>query len=168
MMLHGMAARDTLRVVGETSMVATSGRLVVESVDRIQIIDVTERVRAVVRVVGLRDGIVTAYSMHTTAAVRIQEAEPLLLEDLKEFLERVAPRESYYRHNDFEIRTQHMHPDESPNGSSHCQHLLLGSSETIPVVDGELQLGEWQRVFVIELDGPRPEREVLIQVVGAR
>jgi thiamine phosphate synthase YjbQ (UPF0047 family) len=59
-----------------------------------------------------------------------------------------------------------MHPDESPNGHSHCLQFLLGSSETVPVMGGQLLLGQWQRIFLVELDGPRPEREVLIQAVG--
>jgi secondary thiamine-phosphate synthase enzyme len=59
-----------------------------------------------------------------------------------------------------------MHPDESPNGHSHCLQLLLGSSETVPVMDGELQLGTWQRLFLVELDGPRPDREVLLQIIS--
>ena len=59
-----------------------------------------------------------------------------------------------------------MHPDERPNGHAHCLQLLLGSSESVPVIDGELMLGAWQRLFLVELDGPRPQREVLVQVLG--
>ena len=59
-----------------------------------------------------------------------------------------------------------MHPDERPNGHAHCLQLLLGSSESVPVMDGELMLGAWQRLFLVELDGPRPQREVLVQVLG--
>jgi secondary thiamine-phosphate synthase enzyme len=99
-------------------------------------------------------------------AVRIQEAEPLLLEDLVQFLRRLAPATGHYQHNDFRIRTHHMHDDESPNGHSHCLQFLLGTSETVPVMDRELMLGEWQRIFAVELDGPRHKREVLIQTVG--
>jgi secondary thiamine-phosphate synthase enzyme len=132
----------------------------------IEFLDITDDVAAIVRAAGLRDGIVTIFSRHTTAAVRIQEDEPLLLEDLQAFLERWAPSHADYRHNDFQIRTAHMHPDESPNGHSHCLHLVLGTSETVPVVDGELQLGTWQRLFLVELDGPRPGREVLVQLLG--
>ena len=99
-------------------------------------------------------------------AVRIQEGEPLLLEDLIHMLRRLAPANDDYQHNDFSIRTHHMHPDESPNGHSHCLQFLLGTSETVPLMDGELMLGEWQRIFLVELDGPRPKREVLIQTVG--
>jgi secondary thiamine-phosphate synthase enzyme len=98
--------------------------------------------------------------------VCIQEDEPLLLEDLCEFLHRHAPAEAHYRHNDFRVRTVHMHDDESPNGHAHCQQLLLGSSEAVPVSDGELLLGQWQRIFLVELDGPRAEREVIIQALG--
>jgi secondary thiamine-phosphate synthase enzyme len=58
-----------------------------------------------------------------------------------------------------------MTEDECPNGHAHCQHLLLGTSETIPIVDSELLLGRWQRIFLIELDRPR-ERQVFVQVQG--
>jgi secondary thiamine-phosphate synthase enzyme len=59
-----------------------------------------------------------------------------------------------------------MNPDECANGHSHCQHVLLGSSETIPIMDGRLVIGTWQSVFLIELDHPRP-RQVLVTVMGA-
>jgi len=132
----------------------------------IQLIDITRRIAAVVHQARLRDGLVQVFSRHTTAAVRIQEDEPLLLEDLRRFLSRLAPPDAAYGHNDFRVRTQHMHPDERPNGHAHCLQLLLGSSESVPVADGQLQLGEWQRLFLVELDGPRPRRELLVQVMG--
>jgi secondary thiamine-phosphate synthase enzyme len=132
----------------------------------IELVDITERVAAVVRQTGLADGFVQVFVRHTTAAVRIQEDEPLLLDDLRRFLGQLAPADADYGHNDFRVRTQHMHPDERPNGHSHCLQLLLGSSESVPVGDGQLLLGAWQRVFLVELDGPRPQREVLLQVVG--
>ncbi|HEX8966639.1 MAG TPA: YjbQ family protein, partial [Chloroflexota bacterium] len=69
-------------------------------------------------------------------------------------------------HNDFRTRTHHMHDDESPNGHSHCLQFLLGTSETVPVMHGQLLLGQWQRLFLVELDGPRLKREVLVQTVG--
>src|SRR5919202_842312 len=141
-------------------------RLALETREPIQLLDITDQVAAIVRSTGIRDGIVTIVSRHTTAAVRIQEDEPLLLEDLLSFLRRLAPKDAHYQHNDFRVRTHHMHPDESPNGHSHCLQLLLGTSESVPVMDGELQLGQWQRIFLVELDGPRPKREVLVQVVG--
>ena len=141
-------------------------RLAFETTEPIQFVDITDEVAAAVRGTGVTDGIVTIVSRHTTMAVRIQEAEPLLLEDLLGFLRRLAPSNVHYQHNDFRIRTHHMHDDESPNGHSHCLQFLLGTSETVPVEAGELLLGEWQRIFLVELDGPRHKREVLIQVVG--
>jgi secondary thiamine-phosphate synthase enzyme len=142
-------------------------RLVLATREPIQFLDITDHVTDVVRAAGLREGIVTIFSRHTTAAVCIQEAEPLLIEDLREFLERSAPAHDHYRHNDFRVRTVHMHDDESPNGHAHCLQLMLGASESVPVFDGELQLGTWQRIFLVELDGPRPRREVIIQAFGA-
>ena len=141
-------------------------RLAFETTAPIQLIDITDDVAEAVRSTGLSDGIVTVISRHTTMAVRIQEAEPLLLEDLVGFLRRLTPANVHYQHNDFRIRTHHMHDDESPNGHSHCLQFLLGTSETVPVADGELLLGEWQRIFLVELDGPRHRREVLVQTVG--
>ena len=95
------------------------------------------------------------FSRHTTAAIRINEAEPLLLRDMEVMLARVAPTGVYYHHNDLSIRTVNLTEEEDMNGHSHCRHLLMGSSEAIPVADGELLLGVWQRVFLVELDCPR-------------
>jgi len=130
-----------------------------------EFIDITDEVLAAVEASEVREGSVTVFSRHTTAAVKINENEPLLLEDMARFLERAAPREADYRHNDFVIRTVNMTEDECPNGHSHCQHLLLSASETIPICEGAALLGRWQRVFLIELDRPRL-RQVVIQVSG--
>jgi len=130
-----------------------------------EFIDITEDVAALLDRSGIREGSALIYSRHTTAAIKINENEPLLLRDMAHFLERVAPREADYKHNDFVIRTANMTQDECPNGHSHCQHLLLGASERIPISKGELLLGKWQRVFLVELDRPR-EREVIVQIQG--
>jgi len=127
--------------------------------------DITDEVMEAVRQSGVDDGMVLVYSRHTTAAIKINEHEPLLIEDMEDFLARISPPDDYYRHNDFDVRTANMTPDEQPNGHAHCQHLLLSASETVPVVDGRLELGTWQRIFLVELDRPRP-REVLIKVLG--
>jgi len=130
-----------------------------------EFIDITQEVKDVLTRSGIREGSVLIFTRHTTAAIEINEDEPLLMQDLKQFLLRMAPRDGDYKHNDFFIRTANMTEDECPNGHAHCQHLLLGTSETIPVVEGELLLGRWQRIFLIELDRPR-ERQVFIQVQG--
>ena len=130
-----------------------------------EFIDITDWVAQCVADSAIADGFAVIYSKHTTAAVKINENEPLLLEDMAVFLEKMSPRENGYKHNDFEIRTVNMNEDESPNGHAHLQHLLLGTSETVPVIGGEMQFGTYQSIFFIELDHPRP-REVMVQVVG--
>ena len=133
--------------------------------------DITEKITDVVARSEIENGFVVIFSKHTTAAIKINEAEPLLLKDMECFLERLAPKESYYGHNDFAIRTVHMHEDECPNGHAHCQHLMLSTSEQVPLIDGEMTFGEWQRIFLVELDVDMVDlpkkRDVVIQVVGA-
>jgi secondary thiamine-phosphate synthase enzyme len=130
-----------------------------------EFIDLTDRIVDIVERAGVGAGHCLVYSKHTTAAIIINEKEPLLLKDMEHFLDGVAARDAYYKHNDFAIRTVHMHEDECPNGHAHCQHLFLGTSEYIPIVNGQLAFGEWQRVFLLELDMPR-SREILVQVAG--
>jgi len=130
-----------------------------------QFIDITDWVSQCVGKSKVHNGFVVVYSKHTTAAVKINENEPLLLEDMGKFLEKICPRLGDYDHNNFNIRTVNMTPDESPNGHAHLQHLMLGSSETIPLVEGMMQFGRYQSIFFIELDHPR-SREVMVQIVG--
>ena len=130
-----------------------------------EFIDITQQVQDCVAKSDVAQGFAVVYSRHTTAAIKINENEPLLLQDMEQFLERMAPRNGDYRHNDFTIRTVNMTEDECPNGHAHCQQLLLGTSETIPIVGGMMQFGRWQSIFMIELDHPR-SREVMVQVMG--
>ena len=130
-----------------------------------EFIDITEWVRQCVSKSQVDNGFAVVYSKHTTAAVIINENAPLLLADMEKFLEKISPRHDDYQHNNFQIRTVNLTSDESPNGHAHLQHLLLGSSETIPVIGGKMQFGQYQSVFFIELDCPRA-REVLVQIVG--
>ena len=139
--------------------------LKLEAKDAPEFIDITDHVKNCLAQAGVKNGTLTVFSRHTTAAIRLNENEPLLIEDMKRFLERMAPRNGDYKHNDFTIRTVNMTDDECPNGHAHCQQLLLSTSETIPIIDGAMQIGRWQRVFMVELDRPRP-REVLVQVIG--
>ena len=156
--------------VSEAPVRTNAYTLHVESTTAPEFIDITDRVAAIVEESGMRNGIVVVFSKHTTAAIIIQENEPLLLQDMASLIERSSPRNAHYRHNDFDVRTVHMHEDECPNGHSHCQHLTLGTSETIPVIDGKLAIGEFQRVFMVELDHIKAlevaYREVLVQTVG--
>jgi secondary thiamine-phosphate synthase enzyme len=130
-----------------------------------EFIDITDDVISVVESAGIQFGQVGIFSQHTTAAIKINEHEPLLLRDLARTLRNFAPPHAYYEHNDFDRRTVNMNPDECANGHAHVQHMFLSASETIPVVDGRITLGTWQRIFLIELDHPRLRR-VLVNVVG--
>lgn len=132
-----------------------------------EFVNITDRVADFVYESKIRSGVVVVFSKHTTAAVTIQENEPLLINDLANLLEKLAPQNARYGHNDFSIRTVNMHADECPNGHSHCQHLVLGCSETIPVVDGQMALGQYQHIFMVELDDAnQSEREILVQIMG--
>jgi secondary thiamine-phosphate synthase enzyme len=130
----------------------------------LQFVDLTALLAERVLRSGIREGTVTVQSRHTTAAVVVNENEPLLLEDLADALERWAPRGARYGHNDLAARKTKP-PGEKPNGHAHARALLLGTSVALGVTAGEIDLGQWQSVFLVELDGPR-SRTVSVQVMG--
>jgi secondary thiamine-phosphate synthase enzyme len=128
--------------------------------------DVTDLVNEVVGRSRVEQGQVVATTAHTTCALIVQENEPLLLIDLAERLCRFASAEDSYFHNRFDLRVVNLiGPEERANGHSHCQHALLGASVALPVLDRRVVLGQWQRVLLVELDGPRA-RQLTVQVTG--
>ena len=130
--------------------------------------DITEEVQAAVRASEITEGIACVYSPHTTCCVRVNEFEDGFLEDFTGLLRKLVPHDTYYAHDDWDRRTENICPEdmEIGNGHSHCMAMLLGTAgESVPVRDGELQLGTWQRVLFIELDRKR-DRRWLVQVVG--
>jgi secondary thiamine-phosphate synthase enzyme len=149
-----------VKVFQEERRMRTSGGL--------SVTDITDAVNETVAASGVRDGIACVYSPHTTCAVRVNEFESGFLEDFAAMLKRLVPSEQYYQHDDWEKRTENLCPEDMDfgNGHAHCMSMLLGSAgESIPVTDGELALGQWQRVLFIELDRER-DRRWLVQVVG--
>jgi secondary thiamine-phosphate synthase enzyme len=134
-----------------------------------EFIDLTDDVADTVQKSNVQNGMALVYSPHTTCAVVINERESGFIEDFNEFLERVAPSEGpYYRHDDLSIRTEGLEddPHDVPNGHSHVRSAMLSSSsQTIPIVDGKLLLGHYQKIFFCELDRAR-ERKVFMQVIG--
>jgi secondary thiamine-phosphate synthase enzyme len=130
-----------------------------------EFVDLTGQLDELVKEAGLCAGLVNVQSLHTTTAIIVNEHEPLLLADFATLLTKAAPLEAGYRHDDMHSRTVNLAPGERPNGHSHCRALLLGSSVSLNVADGTLQLGRWQRVFLVELDGPRT-REVSVLLLG--
>ena len=130
--------------------------------------DITDEVSAAVSESGVRDGIVCVYSPHTTCCVRVNEFEDGFLEDFAALLKPLVPRDKYYAHDDWDRRTENICEEDMAfgNGHSHCMSMLLGTAgESIPIRDGELCLGTWQRVLFLELDRER-DRRWLVQVVG--
>jgi secondary thiamine-phosphate synthase enzyme len=134
-------------------------QLVFETTDPIQFLDVTDAVRGWVASTGLRDGLLTLTSPHTTARININESEPQLQRDMVTFLQRLVPRDGDFLHN---LNTV----DDRPNAHSHLLGLFANASETIPLSGGALLLGSWQSIFFVELDGPRPSRALDLQLMG--
>jgi secondary thiamine-phosphate synthase enzyme len=130
--------------------------------------DITDEVQEAVTESGIRNGICSVYSPHTTCSVRVNEFETGFLEDFALLLKRLVPSDNYYAHDYWDRRTENVCPEDMDfgNGHSHCMSMLLGpAGESIPVRDGELCLGTWQRVLFLELDRER-DRRWLVQVVG--
>ena len=130
-----------------------------------EFIDLTDRLEALVADAGLRFGILNVQTLHTTTAIVVNEHEPLLLADFQALLEAAAPDDGRYRHDDTTARTVNVTDAERPNGHAHCRALLLPSSACLNVTGGRLLLGRWQRVFLVELDGPR-ERDISVLIFG--
>jgi secondary thiamine-phosphate synthase enzyme len=125
----------------------------------IQVVDITDQVRQRCTQIGLRNGLVTLISRHTTAYVNLNEREAQLQRDMVTFLKRLVPRDGDYLHNLAPV-------DDRDNAHSHLLGLFMNASESIPIANGELLLGGWQSIFFIELDGPRAERSVTLQLLG--
>jgi secondary thiamine-phosphate synthase enzyme len=134
-----------------------------ETGEGIEMINLDGRVSGTLADSGVSNGMVIISSRHTTTALTINEYEERLLQDVYAFCSRLVPQAEHYLHNDIALRDC---PDDEPeNAHSHIMAMLLSSSEVIPVVDSELQLGKWQSVILFELDGPRT-RTVTVQVIG--
>jgi secondary thiamine-phosphate synthase enzyme len=132
-----------------------------------EFVDVTAALASLVETLGVREGVLTVQTRHTTTGLMINEHEPLLLADLRAMFERLVPAAASYAHDDFSTRTVNLGPRERTNGHAHCRAALLRTSESVPIVDGRLTLGRWQRVFLVEFDGGQ-RREVSIAIVTTR
>jgi secondary thiamine-phosphate synthase enzyme len=130
--------------------------------ERVELLNITERLAAEVRASGVRDGFALVTSLHTTLALFINEFQAALLDDIRTFLEESVVRERYYKHND----PAHSDCDRS-NADAHLRALLLGHHLVLPIRNGELLLGTFQSVILAELDGPR-ERALQVQILGTQ
>uniref|UniRef100_A0ACD5GUH0 Secondary thiamine-phosphate synthase enzyme YjbQ n=1 Tax=Desertifilum tharense IPPAS B-1220 TaxID=1781255 RepID=A0ACD5GUH0_9CYAN len=135
----------------------------IETETGIQIYNLTPKVQDWIERVGLQNGQITLFSRHTTTALAINEYEERLLVDIKAYLNKLAPENDRYLHNDLHLRV--VPPDEPMNAHSHLMAMTLSTSEVIPVMDSKLALGTWQSLLFFELDGTR-QRTVLVQALG--
>jgi secondary thiamine-phosphate synthase enzyme len=139
-------------------------KITLETKKQFEIIDITEHVKKIVVESGIKNGIAVIFCPHTTAAVRLNHNEPLLMQDIMKMLYRLVPIDTSYSHDLFEVR-QTVAPNERSNGHAHVKAFLLGSSETLPVEKATLALGAKQSIFFVELDGGR-SREVQVKILG--
>jgi secondary thiamine-phosphate synthase enzyme len=141
-------------------------KIQLETKGEFDIVDVTADVEKAIIASGIEDGYALIYSPHTTCGVMVNEKERGLLEDMKRTLRSLVPVHDDYLHDDFTVRTENMHPGETKNAHAHLRHMVGGkTSEYIPVGEGSLLLGVWQRVMVVEFDCSR-NREIVIQICG--
>ncbi|MFH0955706.1 MAG: secondary thiamine-phosphate synthase enzyme YjbQ [Candidatus Falkowbacteria bacterium] len=128
-------------------------------------IDVTKKIQEKIKEAGVISGIINIQSLHTTMAVLVNEAEPLLISDFKKFLEKLAPQTYQYAHDNFKIRTINMCDGECDNGHAHAKAIHLPTSVILNIANSGLDLGQWQRVFAIELDRSR-SRQISLAIIG--
>ncbi len=133
--------------------------------DPIEIVDITPALSRAIDGLGFSEGVLTVQTRHTTTGLLINEHEPLLFSDLQALFERLVPSGACFAHNDFGRRTVNLAPGERRNGCAHCRAALLRTSESIPVADGQLSLGRWQRVLLAEFDGGQ-RREIAVAMLG--
>ncbi len=158
-----VTARDTpveKAVSAAGGLVIRGDTFTIEKLDRVELIDLTDRVMAHVRESGVKEGMISLWSMHTTCTLFINESQKALEVDIKKFLEDTVARDKYYMHND----PNHSDCDRQ-NADSHLRAMMLGHSLTMQISGGELVVGRWQRVICGEMDGPRT-RTIRAQVQG--
>ena len=118
-------------------------------------VHITPQIEALVKKSGVQEGMVLVSAMHITAGVYVNDDEPGLIEDIDQWLEKLAPFNPNYRH----------HQTGEDNGDSHLKSLLVHHQVIVPITAGKLDLGTWQRVFYAEFDGQRRKR-VIVKVLG--
>jgi secondary thiamine-phosphate synthase enzyme len=135
----------------------------IETGQGINIHNITPQIQDFIASTSIKNGQILLFSRHTTTALAVNENEARLLEDVKVFLQKLAPESERYLHNDLHLRD--VPEDEPINAHSHLMAMMLNTNEVIPLMDGKLALGTWQSVLFFELDGPR-QRTVFLQISG--
>lgn len=126
-----------------------------ETSQREILVDITPQVRSLARTSGIRNGIVNVYAQGATAAIMIQENwDDSVQTDVVNLLRKMIPNGVW------------LHDAQDGNGDAHLKSGLVGPSETIPLIDGELGLSTWQNIFFCEFDGPRTDRKVICTIIS--
>jgi secondary thiamine-phosphate synthase enzyme len=137
-----------------------------ETGGRLHALDITGEVHEIVQEAGINHGNALVFSPHTTCCILLASRGNGTIHSLAAAMDRLAPEDAYYAHDDLDIRTENLVDDEPANAPAHIAHVFIGKpSECLPVIDGRVQLGDGQRVFFVELDSSR-SRRYTIQVVG--
>lgn len=126
-----------------------------ETKTRRAFVNITSDVEEALRQSGIQEGLVLVNAMHITASVYINDDEAGLLQDYENFLERLAPHEAVYRHND----------TGEDNGDAHIKRQIMGREVVVAVTGGRLDFGPWEQIFYAEFDGRRPKR-ALVKIIG--
>lgn len=118
-------------------------------------INITSEAERVLKKSGIKEGMMLVSAMHITAGVYVNDAEPGLIQDIEDWLQKLAAEGLNYRH----------HRTGEVNGDAHLKNLLIGHQVIVPVTQGELDLGPWQQIYYAEFDGQRRKR-LIIKVMG--
>jgi len=127
----------------------------VSSSNRKELIDITDEVMRIVKESGVKNGICHVFVPHATAAIIANEHEAGLMKDILRALTELVPPDKGWLHNRID-----------DNADAHILASIIGPSKTFPVIDGQLVRGTWQNIFLVELDGPRYNRRVIVTVMG--
>ena len=123
----------------------------------VDIVDITSDVQKIVSKSKIKDGIVCVFVSGSTGSITTVEYEPGLMQDLPEALEKIAPKDIYYKHHET------WHDD---NGHSHVRASLMGPSKSFPIRNGKLLHGTWQQLVFVEFDTRPRNRKIVVQIVG--
>jgi secondary thiamine-phosphate synthase enzyme len=126
----------------------------IETCKSVDVVDITDQVERTLRESCVDDGILLVYSLHTTTGLTVNEADGALINDIMSLLQRIAPSGAGYQHD-----------RGDGNAHAHLQAMLIGNSLIIPVENGRLVMGVWQRILFFELDGPR-RRSIFVRVLA--
>ncbi len=142
---------------GLSGLPTYTGEIVVRTRGENDVVDITDKVESYVARSGVKNGVAHLYVIGSTAALTTMEYEPGLIEDIRNAMERIAPRNAYYKHHE-------RWGDD--NGHSHIRASIIGPSLCIPIREGSLTTGTWQQLILLELDTRARERRILVTVIG--